>query len=35
MKYQCRTCSFRWEGNSDSFSKVLIHEKTHKKKVSE
>jgi len=33
MKYQCKICNFHWEGNSDTFSQVLIHEKTHKKKV--
>jgi len=31
MKYNCRDCSFKWDGNSDTFSKVLIHEKTHLK----
>ena len=31
MKYNCRECSFRWDGYSDTFDKVLIHEKTHKK----
>ncbi len=34
MKYRCRVCNFNWEGNSDTFSKVLLHEKTHTKKVS-
>ena len=29
MKYNCRKCKFKWEGNSDTFDKVLIHEKTH------
>jgi hypothetical protein len=32
MNYNCRECSFKWDGNSDTFSIVLIHEKTHKKK---
>jgi hypothetical protein len=31
MKYRCRDCNFRWEGNSDTFDKVLVHEKTHLK----
>ena len=31
MKYSCRECEFMWEGNPDTFSKVLEHEKTHKK----
>ena len=31
MKYHCRDCSFNWEGNSDTFGKVLVHEKTHVK----
>jgi len=31
MKYNCRDCSFNWEGNSDTFGKVLVHEKTHVK----
>ncbi len=31
MKYNCRKCKFSWEGNSDTFVKVLIHEKTHQK----
>ncbi len=30
MKYKCRECSFHWDGYSDTFDKVLIHEKTHK-----
>lgn len=29
LKYNCRNCKFRWEGNSDTFDKVLVHEKTH------
>ena len=29
MKYHCRDCKFNWEGNSDTFQKVLDHEKTH------
>jgi hypothetical protein len=29
MKYNCRECSYKWDGNSDTFDKVLIHEKTH------
>lgn len=32
MKYNCKDCSFNWEGNSDTFGKVLIHERTHLKK---
>ena len=31
MKYNCRDCKFGWEGNSDTFQKVLDHEKTHKR----
>jgi hypothetical protein len=31
MKYNCKKCSFHWEGNSDTFVKVLVHEKTHLK----
>ena len=31
MKYNCRECKFSWEGNTDTFDKVLIHEKTHKR----
>ena len=31
MRYNCRDCNFKWDGNSDTFSKVLIHEKTHLK----
>lgn len=33
LKYNCRKCTFHWDGNSDTFDKVLIHEKTHIKKV--
>ena len=33
MKYNCKKCKFHWNGNSDTFDKVLIHEKTHAKKV--
>lgn len=32
MNYKCRKCKFQWHGDMDSFDKVLIHEKTHKKK---
>lgn len=31
MKYNCRVCAFKWKGNSDTFTKVLAHEKTHMK----
>ncbi len=31
MKYNCQKCKFQWDGFSDTFSKVLEHEKTHKK----
>jgi hypothetical protein len=31
MKYNCRECKFKWEGNTDTFDRVLIHEKTHKR----
>ena len=33
MKYNCRDCAFHWDGYSDTFDKVLVHEKTHKKSV--
>ena len=33
MKYNCKKCTFHWDGNSDTFDKVLIHEKTHLRKV--
>ena len=29
MKYNCRQSTFHWDGYSDIFDKVLIHEKTH------
>ena len=29
MNYTCSVCSFKWNGNSDTFETVLIHEKTH------
>jgi hypothetical protein len=29
MKYNCKKCNFHWEGYSDTFGKVLTHEKTH------
>ncbi len=32
MKYHCRDCSFTWQGNSDTFEKVIVHERTHLKK---
>ena len=31
MKYTCKNCDFKWNGNSDTFDKVLGHEKTHRK----
>jgi len=31
MKYQCKVCSFKWEGEIDTFEKVIVHEKTHLK----
>ena len=31
MKYNCRECKYKWDGNSDTFFRVLEHEKTHKK----
>lgn len=34
MKYNCKHCSFNWDGNSDTFKQVLVHEKTHLKKMS-
>ncbi len=35
MKYYCKNCSFNWEGNSDTFQKVLVHEKIHVKQQTE
>lgn len=35
MKYHCRDCTFQWAGNSDTFEKVLAHEKTHVKNSTE
>jgi hypothetical protein len=32
MKYQCKECSFQWEGTSYTFEKVREHEKTHLRK---
>lgn len=32
MKYNCSQCKFRWEGNSDTFFKVIEHEKIHTEK---
>ena len=32
MRYHCKNCNYNWEGNSDTFGKVLVHEKTHLKK---
>lgn len=32
MNYNCPKCKFRWQGNMDSFEKVLDHEKSHKKR---
>ncbi len=32
MKYKCQQCRFQWEGNTDTFFKVLEHEKIHKEK---
>lgn len=32
MKYKCQQCRFQWEGNTDTFSQVLEHEKIHKEK---
>lgn len=31
MKYNCKNCNYHWEGNLDTFQKVLNHEKTHLK----
>lgn len=30
MKYNCKDCKFKWEGNMDSFNQVLAHEKSHR-----
>lgn len=32
MNYRCNDCSFKWSGNSDTFEKVIIHERTHEKR---
>jgi len=29
MNYTCSVCSFKWNGYSDTFENVIIHEKTH------
>ena len=31
MNYKCSDCSFKWSGNSDTFEKVIIHERIHAK----
>ena len=31
MNYKCSDCSFKWSGYSDTFEKVIIHERTHRK----
>jgi len=31
MKYFCRECNYKWEGYTDTFFKVLEHEKIHQK----
>jgi hypothetical protein len=33
MKYHCKKCTFHWKGNSDTFDKVMEHEKIHLKKI--
>ena len=35
MKYNCKNCSFHWEGNIDTFEKVITHERAHKKSTSD
>jgi len=32
MKYKCQQCRFQWEGNTDTFSQVIEHERIHKEK---
>ena len=32
MNYKCSDCSFKWSGYSDTFEKVIIHERTHAKR---
>jgi len=32
MTYHCKHCGFTWNSWEGDFEKVLIHEKTHKKK---
>ena len=29
MKYNCKDCSFKWEGTSFTFDEVREHEKIH------
>ncbi|MFB5636029.1 hypothetical protein [Candidatus Nitrosopumilus sediminis] len=33
MKYNCKDCSFQWEGTVDTFEKVREHEKTHSNNI--
>ena len=33
MKWKCPECNFQWEGTVNTFDKVRVHEKTHKKKI--
>ena len=32
MAYHCKHCNFRWDVTEGDIQKLLIHEKTHKKK---
>ena len=32
MNYKCSNCNFKWSGYSDTFEKVIVHERTHVKK---
>lgn len=32
MKYKCKHCRFQWQGNNDTFSQVIEHERKHNEK---
>ena len=34
VNYKCSKCNFKWSGHSDTFEKVIIHERTHVRKES-
>ena len=33
MVYHCKHCSFTWDSSVGDIQKLLLHEKTHQKKV--